>query len=103
MACYLKRCHVVTWSSHFYVVLTDGRLYITAWSGSRKGLALRPLGDAEIADLKNAVPAPPAADMVVAKRAWLDPILSELMTVACSPDRLPQISDLETLRELRIG
>ena len=98
--CYLGRCHVVTWCSTFYVVLTDGKLYVTRWSPRRKGLLLRALGDAEIARLKNTVPTPPAADMVTAKRAWLKPLLSELMAAACSPDRLPQIMDLELLQEL---
>lgn len=100
VVCYLKRCHVVTWSSKFYVVLTDGKLYITAWSQCQKGLLLRALGDEEITRLKNAVPIPPAANMVAAKSAWLQPLLPELMAVTCSPDRLPQILDLETLVEL---
>lgn len=102
VVCYLKRCHEVTWSEKFYIVLTDGKLYSTAWSLSRNGLLLLTLGDAEIASLKNAVPTPPLVDMVAAKGAWLDTLLSELMAAACSPDRLPQILDFEALQELEL-
>lgn len=100
VVCYLLCWGPVVWSSRHYFVLADGKLYNTAWSSNRQGVILRVVGDREVGCLKNAVPTPPAADMVAAKGAWQERLLSELMAAACSPGRLPQILDIEALEEL---